>query len=120
MDTQKTKAEESPEDLAVSVSKASDVLALWESGHELGAGASHSYLDQKNVGAFGVRVERVTLLIPFRDAAGVLTGVQRIYPDGDGFAKRWLGVKQNSMHIIGEVTETILIAEGYATAASLH
>lgn len=91
--------------------------AIWHSAAP--AEPNHSYLVKKQVGAYGLRQYRSTLLIPLRDIAGVIQGVQYIYPDG---AKRTHGGLMGFFHHIGKVSkpdETIYLCEGYATGASI-
>ncbi len=66
-----------------------------------------------------VRLHKNTLVIPMRDNAGDLHSLQFI--DGEG-NKRFLsgGRKHSCYFLIGSPTESICIAEGYATAASIH
>ena len=93
----------------------------------------HPYLQRKRVQAHpGVRVghwpqRKVdnALLIPLRTAAGKLASVQAIFSERRGdrdkdFLKG--GAKADAYFVIGDLdaSETILIAEGYATAATLH
>lgn len=95
------------------------------------AGAS-PYLERKGVQAHGVRFTADGwLVIPMRDAAGQLWNVQRIAPakpaDG-GPDKLFLtgGRKAGLWHMLGDLgtdeagVPVLLIAEGYATAASVH
>jgi putative DNA primase/helicase len=98
---------------------------------ELWAQASETeqalYLERKGVQAFGVRIETGGgLLVPMVDEHGALWNVQRIAaqrPD-DGPDKRFLsgGRKSGLMHWIGQPqgAGVLLLAEGYATGASLH
>lgn len=99
-------------------------------------GAPSPYLQRKGVQAYGVRtLPDGTLLVPMRDAAGELKNVQRIAPakppDPKVPEKRYLpgGPKKQLLHLIGgagvctrdgEPVPVLLLAEGYATAASLH
>ncbi len=87
------------------------------------------YLDRKQVKAFGVRFSRSGVLtVPIRDAAGRLHGLQFIYPKGHKKKPRdrdktyWpTGLaKQGHFHLVGAPQWVVLLAEGYATAASLH
>jgi phage/plasmid primase-like uncharacterized protein len=95
------------------------------------------YLQRKGVQAHGLRyMPDGTLLIPMRTAAGELQNLQRIAPatpaDPKVPEKRYLsgGPKKQLMHLIGasagvctradEPVPVLLLAEGYATAASLH
>ena len=104
---------------------AQDAAGLWASASEAGASP---YLVRKGVQAHGVRfLPDGTLLVPMRNAAGELHNVQRIAPvrpaDG-GPEKRFLrdGRKSGLWHLIGatEGAPVLLLAEGYATAATLH
>lgn len=97
--------------------------------------ADHPYLTAKRVGAHGVKViaadhaRRITplvpalsgplLLVPLRDAGGALHSVQCIDASG---AKRFLagGRVAGCYHPIGRPRGALLLAEGYATAATLH
>ncbi len=115
--------------------------AIWNSAKP--APDDHAYLHRKGVPSFGLRVgtwpkfEEVrpgewrenripgVLLVPMRSASGTLHSLQAIYPDKvDGRDKDFLphGEKAGKFHLIGELAEglPLLIAEGYATAASLH
>jgi len=90
---------------------------MWQDGTEP---AQHPYLARKGVGAYGIRERHGRLLIPLRDASGALFNLQSIRPDGE---KRFLrGGRVNGLyHAIGSaVTDELCIAEGYATAASVH
>lgn len=88
-------------------------------------GASE-YLTRKRCGAYGLKFARDgALLVPMQDASGAILNVQRILPNGE---KRFLpgGRKSGLWHWVGAVPADnahggpLLIAEGYATAASLH
>ena len=81
---------------------------------------THPYLLNKHVGAHGLRQHGECLLVPVRNVAGDLMSLQRIGPDG---SKRFLpGAKVGGgLHLIGEPSApTIVLCEGYATAASVH
>lgn len=103
---------------------ARDALDLWASASDTGRSP---YLVRKGVGGHGVRyLPDGTLLVPMRDAAGELHNVQRIAPRRlkDSPEKRFLpgGRKSGLWHMLGsaEGAPAVLLAEGYATAASLH
>lgn len=118
--------------------------AAWQAGTDTG---QSDYLVQKSVSAHGLRfgIDSV-ILVPLRDAAGKLWNLQSIHPDG---RKRFLkdGRKSGLWHLLGSVPApaavvgagardsalggehagdhaaaefVMLVAEGYATAASLH
>jgi putative DNA primase/helicase len=107
---------------------ARDAARMWADAHTPGDTAAAGYLVRKGVQAHGVRVlPGGVLLVPMRNAAGELQNLQRIAPvrpaDG-GPDKRFLpgGRKSGLWHLIGSVDSAavLLVAEGYATAASLH
>jgi putative DNA primase/helicase len=84
------------------------------------APADHPYLGTKGVMAHGLRTYRGALVVPVHDVAGVLHSLQFIGVTGD---KRFLkgGRVQGMCCWIGVAnTETICIAEGFATGASVH
>ncbi|MDR1968293.1 MAG: PriCT-2 domain-containing protein, partial [Burkholderiaceae bacterium] len=100
--------------------------ALWDAATP--APADHPYLNRKGVQAHGLRVGADGwLLVPLLDAAGTLWNVQRIAPaklvDG-GPEKLFLkgGRVAGLWHLLGDpaAADAVLVAEGYATAASLH
>lgn len=114
--------------------------ALWKAAKP--AGPDHPYLARKGVASHGLKVgawpkwthendrwveHRIdgALLVPIRDAKGTLHSLQAIYPARhDGRDKDFLpgGEKAGKFHLIGEPTEgaPLAIAEGYATAATIH
>ena len=108
------------------------------------ASPEHPYLRRKGVGVHGVRllprwerriygedrafetikVENV-LIVPMKDETGRLWSVQAIFPEvcpaldrDKDFLPR--GRKRGLFHFMGKRTETVCLAEGYATAASIH
>ncbi len=104
---------------------AREARRLWASAAEQG---QSGYLQRKAVGAHGVRfLPDGTLLVPMRDGAGEIQNLQRIAPqrpDGDAPEKRFLpgGRKSGLWHQLGALdgADALLVAEGYATAATLH
>jgi putative DNA primase/helicase len=77
------------------------------------------YLIRKKIGPHGAKLGRGnSLIIPLYNASGELVNLQFISEDG---GKRFLsgGLKKGCFFTLGEVTETILICEGFATGASL-
>lgn len=95
----------------------SKAARLW--GMTKPAEAAHPYLVRKGVKAWGIRQLRESLVIPARDAHGQLHTLQFIGRDGD---KRFLsgGRIQACYCAIGRPVDTLLLAEGYATAATLY
>jgi putative DNA primase/helicase len=111
---QQARAEEQEKVRAEAAGKAA---RLWQQAAP--AFDSHPYLKAKGVRAFALRVLRDQLLIPARDAAGRLHTLQFIGPDG---SKRFLsgGRVAGCYYAIGRPRDVLLLAEGYATAATLH
>jgi len=97
----------------------------WGEASDTGQSA---YLVRKGVAAYGLRFAADgTLLVPIRDAAGTLHNLQRIAPTpptNGGTDKLFLkgGRKSGLWHWCGnpQGASVLLLAEGYATAASLH
>ena len=89
------------------------------------ASADNPYLQAKGVQPFGVREEvDGTLLVPVMTVDKELRGLQTIAPDG---AKSFMyGMEKNgNFHLIAEPGKDlsqgeIILAEGYATGATLH
>ena len=105
------------ERLALARAAQTRAMRLWE---HAAAPVTHPYLIAKATQAYGIRQTGKLLLVPLRDADGALWNVQTITPDG---TKRFLsgGRKRGLYHAIGpSVAGLLCIAEGYATAASVH
>lgn len=104
---------------------ASEAALLWQAASEAG---TSPYLERKGVQGHGVRfAPDGCLLVPLHDAAGKLWNVQRIAPAkpaNGGTDKLFLkgGRKSGLFHWCGDPTgaAVLLVAEGYATAASVH
>ena len=79
----------------------------------------HPYLQRKKIQAIGVRQLRASLLIPLRDSVGMLHSLQFIGADG---SKRFLtgGRMAGCYFSMGVPVGSLLLCEGYATAASLY
>lgn len=80
---------------------------------------AHPYLVHKHIEAHGIRQLDERLVIPLRDGDGVLWSLEFIGPEG---AKRFLaGSRKRGLYFaMGKVADELLIAEGYATGASLY
>jgi len=93
-------------------------VARWQRAYA--ACEQHPYLASKGVGTHGLRQADGLLLVPMRDGDGRLWSLQTIAADG---GKRFQagGRKRGLYYAIGrQVTDVVCIAEGYATAASIH
>lgn len=90
---------------------------IWKSS--LSAPDDYPYLVKKGVGNYGIRFYKGSLVVPMRDSAGNIHSLQFI--DGEG-NKRFLsgGRKKGCYFSVGNLTEVICIAEGYATAVSIY
>jgi len=86
----------------------------------LGVDGASDYLSKKKVAAFGIRFSRGSIAVPVANAKGDLLGLQFINRDG---SKKFLTgtAKSGAFHLIGELKAggVAVIAEGYATAASI-
>ena len=98
---------------------AQQVNAIWTAATPVQA---HPYLADKGVQSHGLRQDEAgRLLVPVQDADGRLWSVQKIGPDG--FKQFQEGGRVEGGHfVIGDARQPgpLLIAEGYATAATLH
>lgn len=97
---------------------AADACLRWRNARP--ADPHHAYLVSKGLPPMGLRQAGSTLLIPLF-FGGKLVNLQRIYPDG---AKRFLsgGRVKGAYSAIGQIVtnQPLYIAEGYATALTLH
>ena len=106
-----------------------DTLHRWQSARESAQAVwqsaatpqpNHPYLKRKRVQAHGIRQLNDLLLVPMRDADGELWNLQSIDPEGRKLFRKG-GRKTGLYHAIGgAVIDALHIAEGYATAASIH
>lgn len=105
------------EEARVRAQAAARALKLWEGAKP--ATNDHPYLQAKGVHAFGLRALRDQLMVPARDADGRLHTLQFIGPDG---GKRFLtgGRIAGCYFAIGRPHDALLLAEGYATGATLY
>jgi len=80
---------------------------------------NYPYLLSKKVQNHGLRLYKLALVVPIRDYMGKLWSLQFINNDG---TKRFLssGKIQGCYLGIGKLRDTICIAEGYATGASIY
>lgn len=93
--------------------------ALWRKARPA---TEHPYLARKRVQGHGLREDkRGNLLVPMRDAAGRLWGVQTIAPDGTKLFIRG-GRKTGTAAMLGTLQpgQALVIAEGFATAATVR
>ncbi|PVZ77530.1 hypothetical protein C9426_35735 [Serratia sp. S1B] len=77
----------------------------------------HPYLIKKQVLSHGILIRGTELVIPLHEYKGELITAQRIFPDGTKYFFKDCG-KKGACYVIPGDDSTILIAEGFATAAS--
>lgn len=79
----------------------------------------HLYLKRKDILAHGTRINQKNELVIPLYYRGNLVSVQTIAENGD---KKYLwGARKSHVYsVIGDLTDTILICEGFATGATLH
>ena len=106
------------ERVAAAIAAAKRAASMWADAKE----ARHPYLDRKGICSAGTRVLGELLLIPVRDASGVLRSLQVIAPDGSKKFLRGGDVAGCFTWIrIGEATgPRIYICEGLATGTTIH
>ena len=90
---------------------------LWQQSHDVDT--KHPYLVAKAIKPYGIRQLKESLLVPVKDASGILHGVQFIGLDGSKKFKAGTAVT-GCFHAIEKPNGTLLIAEGFATSATLH
>ncbi len=105
------------EEARIKAEAATRALRLWSGAKP--ATNDHPYLRAKGVHAYGLRALRDQLMVPARDANGRLHTLQFIGPDG---GKRFLtgGRISGCYFAIGRPADVLLLAEGYATGATLY
>lgn len=116
--------------LAEAERAAAKAAHAWRQYHSHG---ESDYLQRKGIGAHGIRFSpsgNGTIAVPMCDASGQIHGLQIIRSDKPpaGSKKVWREkeywpkglIKQGHYHLIGSPRDVLLIAEGYATAATLH
>ncbi len=98
---------------------ADKAVYIWSQSKPITKQSDHAYLVKKRIEPHGARLYRESLVIPIHNEADQLVNLQFINPEG---GKRFLsgGRKRGCFHIIGDLSEKILIAEGFATGSSLH
>lgn len=94
-----------------------EVLNKWnKAATETG---EHKYLRNKNILPHGVRTDGFNLLIPMYEASGKLWSIQSINPNGEKLFYKGGRVK-GCYYPIGKPNGVICLAEGYATATTIH
>ena len=94
-----------------------DVAEIW--GKAADATDDHPYLAAKGVKAYGLKLQGDALLVPMKDNSGTLHSLQYIYPNGRKLFHPGGRIK-GCYTGIGRPEGSITVAEGYATAATIH
>ncbi|WP_233862869.1 AAA family ATPase [Paraburkholderia adhaesiva] len=101
------------------------VEGQWEAAR--GVDGNHPYVKRKGIHPYGAKQLRDDVLVPLRDIDGTMHSVQRIYPKRGTNGKDKIfatgGRTAGCFCLVGSEPkdgDTILIAEGWATACSLH
>jgi len=82
---------------------------------------SHPYLDRKKVGAHGLKIRGGELLVPVYNSSNELITFQRIFPDGSKYFFPGAPSSLGRLVLGGlDKAKRVLVAEGYATGASIH
>ena len=93
-----------------------EVAKVWAEAKEP---ENHPYLKKKGVKAYGIRMHKGELLIPYRDQNGLLHSIQKITASGDKW--NWTGGEVSGhYHTIEGTGKTAYLCEGYATGATIH
>lgn len=105
------------EKLALNQAAAAECERLWSEAGP--ADPAHPYLKRKGIAGEALRQSGNRLFVPMYDDAGKLWNIQRVSPDGTKLFIK--DARQQDLHlVIGEPGAKILIAEGYATGASVR
>lgn len=83
------------------------------------ADANHPYLKDKGVKPWGILQHENKLVIPMHDARGDVKNYQTISQDGKKLFLKG-AQKLGTFYQIGQIKDRVYIAEGYATAATIH
>ena len=95
---------------------AADALKRWTAAIPC---TQHDYLTRKGIRPHGAKIEGDMLLIPMRDAAGIVRSLQTIAPDGTKMFMSGGRVK-GCYFGIGKPKGALIVCEGFATGASIH
>ena len=112
------KAEREAEQERVRQAAREKAARIW---HDLQpANDNHPYLARKQVQSFGLRESRGSLVLPMTSMDGTLQSLQFIDADGGKLFLKG-GMKAGCYFKIGGApVDRVIVAEGYATGASLH
>jgi putative DNA primase/helicase len=118
---QLARAEAAAERDRIAVAARADAADHWDK-RSGGVRSDHPYVEAKGIRPRGAKQMRDQLLIPLRDFDGMLHSLQYIQPGGEKRFKSG-GRVAGCFCLVGDEPELgapILVAEGWATACSLH
>lgn len=94
-------------------------INIWNQSKPIAKQLEHAYLVNKLIQPHGARLYGDALVIPIYNETDELVNLQFINSQGE---KRFLsgGRKRGCFYLIGDLSQRILICEGFATGASLH
>ncbi len=117
--SKKTQAEQAEKVALRQEAAAQEADTKWQSYALTG---QSGYLTRKMIPAIGTRFDQNTIVVPIKDIEGKIWSLQYIHESG---FKSFLtgGRKKRCFHVLGDTLEDtpfIYVAEGYATATSVH
>jgi len=89
---------------------------VWDNAGEVSP--NHPYLLKKKIRSFNIKQSGDALLIPIRDLDGKIISTQRILEDGTKLFQK--DCNPVGSFVFGEVKDTAILCEGYATGASIY
>lgn len=116
------------ERLATQEAMAAEAARIWKSANKLTA---HPYLERKGIFINGLKEHHGNIILPLKDTAGKIWGLQTITPDGGKYnsfkldSGEWAkgSRKQGCYYAIAKADSTLstlIICEGLATAITVH
>lgn len=109
------KAERERKSAAAYANAAASALKRWNNAKS--AQDCHPYLTSKKVRAFGIREANGCIVVPVY-IGDEISSIQTIDANGDKLFAKGSRV-EGGFFVIGEITDTAIIGEGYATCASI-
>lgn len=90
---------------------------IWNESSD--ASTDHQYLKTKRIKSYGLKQYGEALVIPLKDATDQLWSLEFIAPNGN---KNLLanGKTNGCYYTIGQVSDNVIVCEGYATGASIY
>ena len=114
-----TKQQREAEQRQKQAAAAEKAVYIWSRSKPIAKQSEHAYLINKRIQPHGARLYGDALVIPIFNESDELVNLQFINRQGE---KRFLsgGRKKGCFHIIGNLSERVLICEGYADGVSLY